>query len=56
MQSDLSSGGNDRLDGLESQEADAFSEVSVCLSILSFYLAMWNADIKLEKTRSVIYI
>ena len=31
MQRDLSSGGNDRLDGLESQEVDASSEVSVCL-------------------------
>ena len=49
MQSDLSSGGNDRLDGLESQEVDASSEVSVCLLVLSFYLAMWNADMKLEK-------
>ena len=49
MQSDLSSGDNDRLDGLESQEVDASSEVSVCLSVLSFYLAMWNADMKLEK-------
>ena len=49
MRSDLSSGGNDRLDGLESQEVDASSEVSVCLLVFSFYLAMWNADIKLEK-------
>ena len=49
MQSDLSSGGNDRLDGLESQEVDASSEVSVCLLVLSFYLALWNADMKLEK-------
>ena len=49
MQSDLCSGGNDRLDGLESQEADASSEVSICLLVLSFYLAMWNADMKLEK-------
>ena len=51
MQSDLSSGGNDRLDGLESQEVDTSSEVSVCLSVLSFYLhvAIWNADMKLEK-------
>ena len=50
MQNDLSSGGNDRLDGLESQEVDASSEVSVCLLVLSSYLiAMWNADMKLEK-------
>ena len=49
MQSDLSSGGNDRLDGLESHEVGASSEVSVCLLVLSFYLAMWNADMKLEK-------
>ena len=49
IQSDLSSGGNDRLDGLELQEVGASSEVSVCLSVLSFYLAMWNADMKLEK-------
>ena len=49
MQSDLSRGGSDRLDGLESQEVEASSEVSVCLSVLSFYLAMWNADMKLEK-------
>ena len=49
MQSDLSSGGSDRIDGLESQEVEASSEVSVCLSVLSFYLAMWNADMKLEK-------
>ena len=49
MQSDLSSDCNDRLDSLESQEVDAFSEVSVCLFVLSFYLAMWNADMKLEK-------
>ena len=53
MQSDLSrgggGGGNDRLDGLESQEVDASSEVSVCLLVLSFNLAMWNADMKLEK-------
>ena len=49
MQSDLSSSGNDPLDGLESQEVDASSEVSVCLLVLSFYLAMWNADMKLEK-------
>ena len=49
MQSDLSSGCNDCLDGLESQEVDASSEVSVCLLVLSFYLAMWNADMKLEK-------
>ena len=49
MQSDLSSGGNDRLDGLESQEVLASSEVSTCLFVLSFYLAMWNSDMKLEK-------
>ena len=49
MQSDLSRCGNDRLDGLESQEVEASSEVFVCLSVLSFYLAMWNADMKLEK-------
>ena len=39
MQSDVSSGGNDHLDGLESQ-VDASSEVSVCLLVLSFYLAI----------------
>ena len=33
MQSDLFSGGNDRLDRLESQEMDASSEVSVCLLV-----------------------
>ena len=49
MQSDLSSDGNDRLYGVESQEVDASSEASVCLFVLSFYLAMWNADLKLEK-------
>ena len=49
MQSDLSRGGNDRLDGLATQEVEVSSEVSVCLSILSFYLTMWNADMKLEK-------
>ena len=49
MQSDLSSGGNDRLDGIESQEVDASSEVSVCLLVLSVYLGVWNADMKLEK-------
>ena len=49
MQSDLSSGGNDRLDGVQSQEVDASSEVSLCLLALSYYLAMWNADMKLEK-------
>ena len=49
MQIDLSSGGNDRIDGLKSQEVDASSEVSVCLLVLSFYLAMWNGDMKLEK-------
>ena len=54
MQSDLSSGGNDRLDGLESQEGYASYEVSVCLLVLSFNLAMWNADMKLEKQDSVI--
>ena len=46
---DLSSGGNDRLDGQASQEVDASSEVSVCLLVLSFYVAMWNAEMKLEK-------
>ena len=49
MQSVLSSNGNDHVDGLESQEVDASSKVSVCLLVLSFYLAMWNADMKLEK-------
>ena len=49
MQSDLSSDGNDRLDGLESQEVDASSEVSVCILVLSFVLAMWNVSMKLEK-------
>ena len=49
MQMDLSRGGNDRVDGLESQEVEPCPEVSVCLSVLSFYLAMWNADMKLEK-------
>ena len=49
MQSDSSRGGNDHLDGLESQEVEASSEVSVCLLVLSFYLAMWNADMKLEE-------
>ena len=49
MQCDLSRGGNDCLVSLESQEVDASSGVSVCLSVLSFYLAMWNADMKLEK-------
>ena len=49
MQSDLSSDGKDRLDGIESQEVDASSELSVCLLVLSFYLALWNADVKLEK-------
>ena len=49
MQRDLSRGGNDRLDGLESQEVDASSEVSVCLLVHSFHLAMWNTDMKLEK-------
>ena len=48
MQSDLSRGGNDRLDSLESQEVEASSEVSVCLSVLHFYLAIWNTDMKLE--------
>ena len=46
MQSDLSRGGNDRL---ESQEVEASSQVSMCLSVLSFTLAMWNADMILEK-------
>ena len=49
MQSDLSSCGNDRLDGLKSQEVDTSSEVSVCLLVLGFYLAIWNADMKLDK-------
>ena len=49
MQNDFSRGGNDNLDGLESQEVDISSEVSVCLIVLSFCLAMWNADMKLEK-------
>ena len=49
MQSDLSSGGNDRLDGLESQEVHTSSEVYECLLVLSFYLALFNADMKLEK-------
>ena len=49
MQSDLSSDGNVRLDGLESQEVDASYEVSVCLFVLSFYLAMWNGDMTLNK-------
>ena len=43
MQSDLSSGGNDRLDGLESQEVDTSSEVS------GFYIALWKADMKIKK-------
>ena len=47
MQSVLSSGGNDRLDGLESQEVGVSSEVSECFLVLSFYLALWNADMKL---------
>ena len=55
MQMDLSRGGNDRLDGLESQEVEPCSEVSVWLSVLNFYLAMWNADMKLEKTMSVVF-
>ena len=49
MQSDLSCGGNDRLDSLESQEVDASSEVSAYLLERSFYLSKWNADMKLEK-------
>ena len=49
MQSDLSSGGNDRLEGIESQEVVVSSEVSICLLVLTVYLAMWNADVKLEK-------
>ena len=44
-----SRGGNDRLDDLASQEVEASSEVSVCLSVFCFYLAMWNADKELEK-------
>ena len=55
MQSYLSRDGNERLDGIESQEVEASSAVSVCLSVLSFYLAICNADIKLEKTRSVVF-
>ena len=55
MQNDLSSGGNDPLDGLESQEVDFSSKASVYLLESSFYLAMWNAAMKLEKTRSVIF-
>ena len=38
MKSDLSRGGNDRLDGLESQEVDVSSEVSVCLLVLPSYV------------------
>ena len=49
MQSDLTSDGKDRIDGIESQGVSASSEVSICLLVLSFYLAMWNADMKLEK-------
>ena len=51
MQNNLSRSGtcNDRLEGLELQEVEASSEVSVCLIVLSFYLAMWNADMELEK-------
>ena len=49
MLSDIARGGNDRLDGLESQKVEASSEVSECFSVLSFYLAMWNADMKLKK-------
>ena len=49
MQSDKSRGFNDRLDGLASQEVEASSEVPICLSVLSFYIAMLNADMKLEK-------
>ena len=37
MQNDLSGGGNDRLDGLESEDMDFSSEAAVCLSVLSFY-------------------
>ena len=48
MQSDLSRGVNDRLDGIESQKMEASSEVYVCLLVVSFYLAMWNAGMKLE--------
>ena len=51
MQSYLSRDGNEHLDGIESQEVEASSEVSVCLSVLSFYLAICNADIKLEKNK-----
>ena len=48
---DLSRGGSDRLDNLESQEVRVSSEVSICLSVLSFYLAMWNADMKPMKIK-----
>ena len=48
MQSDLSRGGNDRLYSLDSQEVEASSKVSVCLSVRRFYLAIWNTDMKLE--------
>ena len=54
MLNDIARGGNDRLDGLESQKIEASSEVSECFSVLSFYLAMWNADMKLKKTWYVI--
>ena len=36
-------------DGKESQEVDVSSEVSVCLSELSFYLAMWTVGMELKK-------
>ena len=49
MQSDLSRDGNDRQDGLESQEVEVSSEEFVCLLVHSFCLAMWNADMKLEE-------
>ena len=49
MQSDLSRGVNDCLDDIESQEVEASPEVAVCLLLLSFYLAMLNADMKLLK-------
>ena len=45
MQKWFSSSGNDPLYGQELQEVDTSSEVSLCLLVLSFYLA----DMKLEK-------
>ena len=50
MQSDLSRGANDRLDGLESQEVEASSEVFVYLSVLSVnQLCGMHVYMKLEK-------